>query len=96
MPTDAHFVFNGDIMTGQITYTTASGSDIERIMDKIEDALEGEATSHIMISCLALALIYQYPNISVEQLEEGVRGASEWISMFISDIVTPAKKENMN
>lgn len=83
-------------MTGSITYSTASGSDVGRIVEKIENSLVGEPQDLVRMACLALAIYYSNPNIDSVKIVEGVRGASEWIALFLSDIDSPTEPKDMN
>lgn len=71
--------------TGSIRYTKVSGVDVERIISKIEPHIEGEQRSHIMMACLIVAIGMLKPDITLDKLVEGVKGASEWISLFVAD-----------
>ena len=69
-----------------ITYTSASGVDIERIARKIETIAEGERIGHIVMACMVIALTFQHPDIEIDDLIEGVKGATEWITCFLGPL----------
>lgn len=77
-----------------ITYTKASGVELERIIGIMEHALINENPSHVTMACLAVAIMLQSPDISAKQLVEGVKGASEWIALFVSSVDQPLEKAN--
>lgn len=75
-----------------VTYVTAPPRDIARIVQLIEAATEGEEPSYISIACMAVAICLEHPQISPEQLSQGITGCSEWIALFLTD--TDIKKAN--
>ena len=83
-------------MNEPITYTKASGADIDRILTLMESVLSGQDEQHIVMACLALALMIQIPNIKLEQITAGVKGASEWITLFASELESPTTTDRMN
>ena len=63
----------------------ATGAQIEVLINKINHALSGHSPAHIVMSCLANALILQKPDISPEDIQEGVRVVSGCICNFLSE-----------
>lgn len=72
-----------------VYYTTTSGKDVEQLVGKIEKVIEGKDTTLIQIACLSIVLMIQEPNLTTEQLLSGVKGISEWMSMFFSAPTDP-------
>lgn len=65
----------------------ASGKEIMRVFRKIEAACMGESELYAMAACQMAVFIIQKPNINSEQLSDGVKGASEWVAMFLAGIL---------
>jgi hypothetical protein len=68
-----------------ITYISASGKDIARIVEKIEDVVVGEQNVNVALGCLVVAVLVQKPEIAPAQLQEIVKGASEWLASNLYD-----------
>lgn len=68
------------------TYDKATGQEIERILIKIIPAIEGEKRLHVLMTCLTIAVTLGAPNIGVKELQDGVKGASEWIACYIASL----------
>ena len=62
----------------------ASGEDIFQIVQRIENAMGEIPLAHAVIAALSIAVTLQNPNISEEKLQQAVKGASQWICMFLS------------
>ena len=69
---------------GPLVEIGATGAQIEVLIHKINRALAGHDPAHIVMSCLANALILQKPHISAEEIQEGVRLVSGCICNFLS------------
>lgn len=63
---------------------TATGEQIFDIVKTMEPALFGVPRAHGIIACLTIALTLMEPRLTPEELQAGVRGASEWICLFLS------------
>jgi hypothetical protein len=63
----------------------ATGEDIEKIISKLEPVLEKEPRTHVLMACLAIALIANDPDITTERLVTGVRDLSQWICLYLDD-----------
>ena len=63
-----------------ITYAKINGGDIQRLVDKIEDTVEGEHRLHVSLACLIVAIMAQKPDIDSEELQETVKVASEYLA----------------
>ena len=77
-----------------ISYQQASGSDINRILDKIDNAVVGEPQHMIVIAMLAGAVLYQDPGIEMKRLEEIVKDASEWLATQMTPMPVNARELN--
>ena len=69
-----------------IQQLSATGEQVGAIIDKIEGAITGEPKHHVLMACLTLALVMQYPNISAEELQEGVKRTSQFIAFYLEGI----------
>lgn len=68
-----------------MSYTTASGEDVQRVADKINVALEGETDQLKMMGTIAYCLLVAAPGIPANVLSEGVQSMSEAIAFFLMD-----------
>ena len=66
-----------------ILESRATGDEISPIIDKIELALDGVKRGHAIIASLSIALILMNPEISAEQLADGVRDVSRYICLLL-------------
>lgn len=71
-------------MTELMQEASASSQTIFEIVSKIESVLLGEKRSDVVIACLSIALTLQEPDITAQQLHDGVSGASKWMCLFLS------------
>lgn len=67
-----------------ITYIKADGSDIKRLVDKIENVIDGEHITHVSIACLVVAILAQRPDIDPDEMQETVKGVSEYMAACLS------------
>lgn len=65
---------------------TASGTEIAAIIDLMEPALADKPIGHVVMACLSLCLIAQYPEITPEDLVKGVNQSSLWIRDYVRTI----------
>lgn len=70
----------------QIIYTKTKWSDVQRVMETIVNAVEGEEDSAVIMGCLALAVSSQLENYNLQQVKDGIKGASEWIALYASSL----------
>lgn len=70
----------------EIIYTKTKWSDVHRTMTRIMTAVDGEPDSTVVMACIALAVASQVENYTVEQLRDGIKGASEWIALYASSL----------
>jgi hypothetical protein len=83
--------------TSIITEELATGEDIKAIVEVIEPTLEGLPKTHIVMACLSIVFAMMDSDMESARMQEGVRGASEWICNYIakgSDQVIWASKES--
>lgn len=80
----------------------ATGEEIDAVISKIEPHLDGVPRVHVLIACISLALLVQYPDLTPDELQQGVRGVSQYICMFLDGLemggitVTDLPKEQIN
>lgn len=81
---------------------TATAEEVKVIVDKIGPILDGESTQHVLLACLFIAFVIQNPDIKREDLAEGIKGASEYIALFLDskeakeEAIVSGKPELMN
>ena len=66
--------------------TTATAAEVEGCLDKIFPAVAEEDPRVLLLSVLSIAFILQHPDIEPDQLTMGVKGASEWIALYLSTL----------
>jgi len=69
-----------------IRQTHATGAEIEAIMDALEPVIVSVPRTHAMMALLSWSLILQNPDIETDALVEGVKGASQWIVLYVTGI----------
>lgn len=75
---------------------TATGEEIHAVMKNLEMALKGVPRGHAVIACLAMVLSIMNPNLTEQQMKDGVYGASEWLATFLSYLDEGGKKATVN
>lgn len=78
-------------MNEPVTTKYTSAGDISRIVEGIYERYSEETPEALMMSCIATAILLQDENITLDQLRDGVMGASEWIALYISSLDDKAK-----
>ena len=82
-------------MSEAITYTRVTGKRIEEVISDIEPSLRGKDSNEILMACLSIAVMLQGSEaLTLTQLVDGVKGASEWIALYHSSLDQPAEKVN--
>jgi hypothetical protein len=79
-----------------LTYAKVPGAEVVRAMNAIEVATAMESDQVIMMACFAMAICIANPGIENEALKQGVKGASEWLAMYIDSLDEPTRKDRMN
>lgn len=87
--------------TSLVQEAFATGAEISPIVERVEAALGDVPRAHALIALCSIILLIQHPNLTEEQLYEGVRDVSRFICMWLagSDDAThgePADKSKMN
>lgn len=84
-------------MNTNIEQSRASGPEVEKIVQAMESAIGDKPPFMVLMACLSLALILQHPDISVEELQRGVKDSSQFIALWLSNLENPAlSKEQIN
>jgi hypothetical protein len=78
-----------------ISEESASNEEIGFILDAIEPVLRPFPGPHIIIACIAIALMTMHPEINATQLQEGVRSVSNSIVLFL-DTINGGKLDKMS
>ena len=69
--------------TSSVMGMSATGEEISKIVDMIENAVEGERESHVIIAALALAIVKQKPEIDSDELQGVILDVSRYIVMAL-------------
>lgn len=62
-------------------YVKVNSDELQELVDRIEDAVDGEQPVHISIACLIVAIYAQKPDVAPDKLKEIVKGMSEWMAV---------------
>lgn len=69
-------------LTHIIEEVAVSGEEIHNLCMELEPHL-GANKQAALIACLSIAIAIMDPNVSQEEIREGVSGASKWICLFL-------------
>jgi len=73
---------------GHIVETHVPGAEITRLINtKIGPAIEGEDEHTVAIALLTCAILMMKPEVSVEQLQEGITWLSQGMCLLLADMV---------
>ena len=67
----------------------ASGEEITPIVERLEGALINVPRTHALIALTSIILLLQYPNITTEQVYEGVKDVSRFVCLWLTGIDQP-------
>ena len=73
-------------MSMPITQVDKSGEEVARIVNAMEQVFGDENREVMLMACLSLSILIQHENITMEQLQAGVLGASEWIALYLTSL----------
>lgn len=77
-----------------LKYKNTDADNIKRIVGNISNVVADEDLDDIHVACLTLALGTMANKLTFVQLVEGVKGASEWMALYLSS--TGLNKEQVN
>ena len=77
-------------MSEPLQYSTQSSKEVARVVGNMAEFFTGEDEDLVVKACLFVALRLLIPNITLSQLVDGVKDASEWITLYGSSL-TPTK-----
>lgn len=66
------------------TYTRIDSRDVARIIDRIENVIEGEGIMEVSAACIVVAILAQNPKLDPEKLGETVKGVSEYLAAVLA------------
>ena len=72
-------------MNAGMISATATGDQIAEIVDKIDMAVEGYPSSHVLMACIALTVVMQKPDITPDALERAIYDVSQYVVMLLGD-----------
>jgi len=67
-----------------ISQVEVDGDQVYQVILGIEPALEGVPRTHGIIATLSIATMLMHPGISQDRLHDCVKGASEFIALFVA------------
>ncbi len=75
---------------------SATGEEVYEVVAKIEPNLVGVSRKLAIIACIAIAVTAMNPDMTEDEVQEGVKGCSEWIALYASGIGLKLTKEHLN
>lgn len=76
-------------MTYQPTYVeeaTVSGAEIQQVVAALEPILKDVEIEKSIIACLSISILLQHPNITPDELQEGISRVSQNICAFLNEL----------
>lgn len=67
-----------------VSEARATGEEVYQLVCQIEPILIGVDRAKAIMACLSIALILQNPDLTPQEIQEGVRGASQWMCLYLS------------
>lgn len=83
-------------MNQPITYSKVTVLEVARAVSAMEESVATVSDQVVMMACFALAIGIAHPDIKKDDLANGIRGASEWLALFIDNLVDPTPAARMN
>lgn len=66
-----------------VSYVKAAPAEISRIVNRIEDVIDGEQNVNVSIACVVVAIMAQKPDIDPEILPQIVKDVSEYLTAYL-------------
>lgn len=76
-----------------VAEAVVSGEDIHPIILRLEDALDGTPKVHALIALTSAIILFQRPDITPDELYEGVREVSRFTSLWLTGVGSAAATE---
>lgn len=73
-----------------ITEATASGSEVDAVVQKLEPLLFNEKRTTVIIALLSMVITLMEPRCTTEQLEDAVKNVSQYICLLFAGADEPA------
>lgn len=71
---------------GPVLEVSATGKDIEQMIERILPTVAGESLPVVSAAMLMIIMRSMKEDISAEQLVEGAQGASQWLALYLSSL----------
>jgi hypothetical protein len=62
----------------------ATGDEIFTIISELEPILVTKPIPHIIMACLTIVLTLMNPDLTPEELTQGIRGCSQWVCEYMN------------
>jgi len=73
-------------MNTPIVEAHATGAEIQELVDRLLMSLPDlTSRAHAVIACLTLAIILIKENVTPDEIQDGVKGMSEYICLLLSE-----------
>ncbi len=63
------------------SYIRVSGSEISDVVEDIKDAVDGHSIPIVSLACLVVAILAQKPTVTPAELQEIIKGVTEYLTM---------------
>lgn len=70
--------------TPLVSEAFATGDEVAPIIARLEEALGDTSRTQALIALICMMLLVQHPNISAEEMYEGVRDVSRFTCLWLS------------
>lgn len=77
-------------------YIKATGAELEALLNKIMASVHDDDEGHVAMACLAIAIVYQFPEVKHDELEKLIKGTSEYIAIQVAELIEPIDLKDMN
>lgn len=67
-----------------VTEEHVPGEEVFQVVQALEPIIYAVPRAHGILACLSIAAALQAPDASMEQLQACVRGACQWMCLFLS------------
>lgn len=69
-----------------LTHELVTGAEIHELVKELEDLLDGKDRKTVLVALLSLALFYQNPDLTEDELIEGVRLTSRYTATVATGV----------
>jgi hypothetical protein len=68
-----------------LSHISTNGADVKALLDELAPILTDKDSGLVLMTSLSIAFLVQDPDISAEKLVDGIKAASEFIALYLSE-----------